>query len=196
MDSCLIDLKDLCCMATRVPQEITLREYTDWAENQVIKGNDSKNVLILASLGLDRVLDGDDVLKYFSAYLQEIGISIPEKDEMDYYYVRRAFKKVAFANTEKDLWYELSAYFSSWYLEFDNSSINKVIKYWHDVHDDFIYRCIDDYPYCVNIRHCDIPKEKHADYVRALAVRFYRLFSSEYSIFFVKTPGKLMPLRY
>ncbi|WP_261832583.1 hypothetical protein [Leminorella grimontii] len=194
MDVCLIDLKDLCGMAVRDIQDIHLREYTDWAEQQVIKGNASENVLILASLGLDPELDWYDVSRYFYAYLREVGVSIPERDEADYYYVRRAFKKIAFANSDEELWFEVAKYFSGWYLECDSSSINKVVWHWNRVYDDFAY--IDDDPYFLDMRYGNIPKEKHVDYVRALAVRFYRLFNSEHFILFLKKPGQLVALSY
>lgn len=194
MDASLIDLKDLCGMATRDLQIINLREYTDWAEQQVLKGNDSENVLMLASLGLDRELDWYDVSSYFYAYLKEIGASIPDKDEADYYYVRRAFKMIAYANTDEALWSEVSKYFSGWCLSFYREPLNNAVSYWNSVHDDFIYHYIDDYPYFLNVRHSGIPEEKRAGYVRALAERFYRLFNSEYFTFFVRAPGKLMSL--
>lgn len=120
MDSCLIDLKDLCGMAVRDLQDIDLREYTDWAELQVIKGNESENVLILASLGLDSELDWYDVSHYFYAYLREIEVSIQDRDEADYYYVRRAFKKIAFAHSNEELWFEVDKYFSGLYLACDS----------------------------------------------------------------------------
>lgn len=63
-------------------QHSFLREDFDrklilWAEEQIIGGNDSEPLLILASLGMDNEPDRVEVELYFSRYLAEQQISFP-----------------------------------------------------------------------------------------------------------------------
>lgn len=50
----------------------------DWAEQLLINGNSSDNVLILASLGLDKSPERNEVDKYFERALQDLGETEPE----------------------------------------------------------------------------------------------------------------------
>lgn len=50
----------------------------DWAEQLLINGNSSDNVLILASLGLDKHPSRNDVEHYFERALQDLGETEPE----------------------------------------------------------------------------------------------------------------------
>jgi len=48
-----------------------------WAEDQIIKGNDSETLLILASLGLDNQPERTEVELYISRYMAEQRIDLP-----------------------------------------------------------------------------------------------------------------------
>lgn len=50
----------------------------DWAEQLLINGSTSENVLILASLGLDKNPEHNDVENYFERALQDLGETEPE----------------------------------------------------------------------------------------------------------------------
>jgi hypothetical protein len=50
----------------------------DWAEQLLINGSTSENVLILASLGLDKNPEHSDVKNYFERALQDLGETEPE----------------------------------------------------------------------------------------------------------------------
>ncbi|MBU9835020.1 hypothetical protein J1786_09370 [Rahnella sp. L72c] len=50
----------------------------DWAEQLLINGNSSDNVLILASLGLDKSPERNEVDKYFERALQDLRETEPE----------------------------------------------------------------------------------------------------------------------
>ena len=41
----------------------------NWAEKQVMQNNDSEILLIIASLGLDKQIDSDEVITYLKRYL-------------------------------------------------------------------------------------------------------------------------------
>ncbi|KES17492.1 hypothetical protein GASC598I20_010520 [Gilliamella apicola SCGC AB-598-I20] len=43
----------------------------NWAEKQVMQNNDSEILLIIASLGLDKQIDSDEVITYLKRYLAE-----------------------------------------------------------------------------------------------------------------------------
>lgn len=51
--------------------------YTDWAEQQLINGSESEAILILASLGLDKQLDRQEVEFYFQRYIESADIIPP-----------------------------------------------------------------------------------------------------------------------
>lgn len=60
--------------------------YTHWAEQQLIDGNPSESILILASLGLDKQIERSEVTFYFTRYLQESGIEWPsQRDSLRHY---------------------------------------------------------------------------------------------------------------
>ncbi|WP_140920348.1 hypothetical protein [Limnobaculum xujianqingii] len=51
--------------------------YTDWAEQQLVNGSESEAILILASLGLDKQLDRQEVEFYFQRYIESADIIPP-----------------------------------------------------------------------------------------------------------------------
>ncbi|ABP62179.1 hypothetical protein [Enterobacter sp. 638] len=58
--------------------EASDKEIVEWAEHQVMQGNDSEAVLILASLNLDKHPNSDEVRMYLDRYLLESGQSLPD----------------------------------------------------------------------------------------------------------------------
>lgn len=49
----------------------------EWAERELLSGNDSESLLILASLNLDKYPDSDEIERYLHAYMFEKQIVIP-----------------------------------------------------------------------------------------------------------------------
>ena len=61
MDSYQVDFRDLIGMRKINQVGLLVEVFTDWAEKQVSNGNTSTNILILASLGLDKDISKDEV---------------------------------------------------------------------------------------------------------------------------------------
>ncbi|CRH35775.1 hypothetical protein V462_09780 [Pantoea ananatis 15320] len=64
------------------------KEITEWAEREIIAGNDSETVLILASLNLDKKPDQYEVKYYLSAYMRQEGIFMPNLSESSVVWLR------------------------------------------------------------------------------------------------------------
>ncbi|UAN43557.1 hypothetical protein KGP17_13660 [Serratia sp. JSRIV001] len=176
------DLKDLLAK-TRPDFTIqNLRDFTDWAEQRVLAGDPSSNLLILASLGLDKELVREEVQTYFAAYLKDIGKTYPDSLEATVYYFRRCFKILAWSENENVVWGTLIDTFDRWY-DFDSPMLSRVVNYWNGVRSDFV-DCFDEeygYLHVMFPRHFDIPRQKQFDYIRETAKRFFWLLECEYT---------------
>lgn len=54
-----------------------VKAITEWAEQDVISGNDSESLLILASLNLDKTPDVDEFHYYLDRFMLDAGLSYP-----------------------------------------------------------------------------------------------------------------------
>jgi len=77
-------LNDLLCLSTfkqslePVVSDDIIKAITEWAEQEVMAGNGSESLLILASLNLDQTPDTDEVYHYLDRFMREAGIRYPE----------------------------------------------------------------------------------------------------------------------
>jgi len=55
-------------------------DYTDWAMAMLDSGSDSENIAILASLGLEKNPDSEEVKNYFYRSLNDLGIELPTQE--------------------------------------------------------------------------------------------------------------------
>ncbi len=62
----------------RVLGTVQPQDFSNWAENLLLQGCDSKNVAILAILGLERFPDSYEVEHYFEKCIDELGLVLPE----------------------------------------------------------------------------------------------------------------------
>ena len=70
----------------RILGNASAKDYTGWAESLLYENVDSKNVAILAGLGLDRDPDPEDVEFYFKKCIQDLGLELPsDKDGLKNY---------------------------------------------------------------------------------------------------------------
>ena len=62
------------------------RDYTAWAESLLREGIEDENIVILASIGLERDPDSEEVQSYFQKSLRDLGLSLPpDKDALRIY---------------------------------------------------------------------------------------------------------------
>jgi|GEM_PF-6552300 len=74
----ILSLRCIYDYDSRIPNLfLSLKMITNWAEEEVIQGNLSESLLILASLGLDTKIDSDEIQLYLDHYLAENDIKRP-----------------------------------------------------------------------------------------------------------------------
>lgn len=66
--------------------EVEPKDYTDWAECMLVRGENSPNIAILAGLGLELTPDMEEIRLYFSRCLKDLGLKLPslEKGFLDF----------------------------------------------------------------------------------------------------------------
>lgn len=180
MDRKHIDLPDLLSVRFSYSPDADLRAFTDWAERRVSENEGNDSLLILASLGLDKDLSGYEVYHYFDVYLSDNAISHPTSVELLAFSVRYWLKSIAFSASENGLWAGLTRF--NYYNNDASGLLKNIIDYWSDAHDDFINFCDEDEDYFFLSRasHKFIVKASRPIYVRQTALRFIRLFDSDY----------------
>ncbi|HDR2474009.1 TPA: hypothetical protein QCI26_003735 [Enterobacter soli] len=176
-----IDFHDLLGIRKTNLPGLDRRSFTDWAEKQIINGNNSSNLLILASLGLDKELSKDEVFHYFDEYLAEVRQHLPNEREALILSLRMSFKKLAYLQDENDIWNELTKTFLQWY-DLPSGLLNRVVAYWSALHDDFINNYDEEFGYYyLNYQmHGNIKQDQQVAYIRACATRFLRLYEEEF----------------
>ncbi|WP_026472087.1 hypothetical protein [Alkanindiges illinoisensis] len=60
---------------------VQLRNYSDWAESLLDQGNESENIMILASFGLDKNIDKYEIETYFEKCLSELKLKLPTREK-------------------------------------------------------------------------------------------------------------------
>ena len=77
------DLHEILCLKTvgEAFEAYRVDDYDkmiiEWAEKELLSGNSSESLLILASLNLDKHPDSDEIERYLHAYMLEKNIVIP-----------------------------------------------------------------------------------------------------------------------
>ncbi|AIR69209.1 hypothetical protein NM75_01340 [Dickeya fangzhongdai] len=181
VDTRFLDIKDLLAMKCSNLILPDLRVFTDWAEKTMIEGSESSNILILASLGLDKNLEKEDVFFYFDAYLREICVDYPDSLESLFFYFRYSFRRILFSEHERDVYNTLHD-IGCRYIESDSPALHRVISYWSGVYNDFVCNYDDEcgYLYIQYERHKEIPHEQAIDYIKLAAKRFLRYMDCDY----------------
>ncbi|MBL5882547.1 MULTISPECIES: MerR family transcriptional regulator [Lelliottia] len=181
MDGYAVDFHDLLGIRKLNKPGLDRRAFTDWAEQQISVGSSSSNLLILASLGLDKEISKDEVFHYFDAYIDEVGYQLPDDHEAFVLSLRLTFKKLAYPLSEHDLWSELSKTFVQWY-DLPAGLLNRVVSYWSALHDDFVNNYEEGlgYYYLNYQLHGNVRPHQQADYIKTCALRFLRLYDEAY----------------
>lgn len=182
MDKKHIDLADLLSVRFSYSPDADMLAFTDWAEQRLSENEVNENVLILASLGLDKAISQYEVYRYFDAYLLDNAIAHPSPFELQTMIVRYALKRIAFSASEAEVWSGLT-HFKDFDYEVGPSRILKnIVSYLTDTYEDFVNYYDEDegYFYLRRPRHELIVKESQAKYVQESAMRFLRLFEGEY----------------
>ncbi|MBK4785727.1 MAG: hypothetical protein FT714_17080 [Pantoea sp. Pent] len=88
------DLHEILCLKTvgEASKAYRVDDYdrmiTEWAERELLSGNSSESLLILASLNLDKHLDSDEIERYLHAYMLEKNIVMPSFSASEFTWLR------------------------------------------------------------------------------------------------------------
>lgn len=147
----------------------------NWAENQVMQGSNSETLLVIASLGLDRQIDSDEVNSYLKRYLFEENISIPEINYSCLVFMRLFIQKIMICNNLGDI-DNILANFVFKYIEFGNKCFHQIKSYWL-----FIYYDYFDMYDGLNCYYAEkqLSEEVRYNEIKFLAERFYRLLNNK-----------------
>lgn len=85
------------------------KKIITWAEGQVVQGNQSESLLILASLGLDIIPERHEFEQYLSRFLSEQQISLPPQKTAALIWLKIFLWELAESDSKKDV--ELRLYF-------------------------------------------------------------------------------------
>jgi len=102
-------LHDLLCFKEsskifRMGEEDTFNKLiTEWAEKEVMSGNNSSTLLIIASLNLDAQPDRNDVESYLPRYLNEISINYPTYKISLLVWLKHKISLIYHADSAKDI---------------------------------------------------------------------------------------------
>ncbi|WP_334319871.1 hypothetical protein [Gilliamella apicola] len=147
----------------------------DWAEKQVMQGDDSEILLIIASLGLDKKIDSDEVMTYLKRYLSEKNISIPSINYSCLVFMRLFSQKIMICNSLKDIG-DLLHSFVFKYIEFGNRYFHRIKHYWLFIYYDYFDMYDGLNCYCAEKQ---LSEAKRYTRIKALAKRFYAFLNNK-----------------
>ncbi|MHA7848580.1 hypothetical protein [Serratia sp. D1N4] len=175
-------LTDLLCLM-QIDRPIDhIKAVTEWAEREVMSGNGSETLLILAALSLDKTLDEYEVMLYLDRYLIEVGISYPSRELSALIWLRIQLWQLTHsedANTAESLLY----LFVKTYFWFGPRFFSKTCDYLNWLYYSIFDDCSDLYP-------SEASKMTEADilsYIRKYVAPFERiLFNDDWLNFLSK----------
>lgn len=140
-------------------------DYIDWAENLLTEGVESENIAILASLGLDKQPDSEDIKIFFQKSLKDLNLELPKKEDALLTYSRYLCAKIVNAEiSSKKGVSELSHFFYQ-------SDYEAIYGIWDELNDDIWVVNNGEY-YLFN---SDLTKENTDHYVKKVAKQFIQL---------------------
>lgn len=140
-------------------------DYIDWAENLLTEGVESENVAILASLGLDKQPDSEDIKIFFKKSLKDLNLELPlKKDGLLAYAVYLCKKIVNGEISSKKGVNELSHFFYQ-------SGYEPIYGVWDELNDDI---------WAINngghhLFNSNLTKENIDQYIKKMASQFIQL---------------------
>lgn len=120
MESFNYTLHDLLCLSEfrkvipATGMDDICKAITEWAEQEVLSGNDSGTLLILASLNLDKTPDEDEVRRYFDRYRAETGLSYPAQNFSALIWLKIQISKLIHASNAQSAVVYLSFFATTW----------------------------------------------------------------------------------
>jgi len=175
-----IDLKDLLAFAHKGFPLEHLRQFTDWAENKVMYGYSNDNLLILASLGLDNIIDRYEVQSWFDRVISDLNIPPQPTIIKIFYYHRYLFKCMMNANDNNFL-YELLLEASSYNWDVNNRSWYAIVDFLSEIRTNLFEDSYsdDEFTYFTRDIFYEILKIGREEYLRDVSKRLFKFLDND-----------------
>ncbi|OQX01574.1 MAG: hypothetical protein BWK73_45635 [Thiothrix lacustris] len=145
------------------------KDYADWAESLLHEDIESENVAILASIGLERNPDSEEIEVYFKKSLTDLNLVLPSEVISLAFYAKALCHQIVLGDVDpkKGLGILEACYSKSGY--------KTIYSIWEELAEDL---------WMVNAReHCifnaGLTKENASDYIKSVAAQFIVLLESE-----------------
>ncbi|RKS84452.1 hypothetical protein DES39_2126 [Orbus hercynius] len=171
----ILSLRCLYAYDERIPKLfLSLAMVTDWAENEVIQGNQSEPLFILASLGLDSKIDPNEAQLYLDRYLVENNIKRPTLDYSCLIFFKIFVGRIACSKSLEEISELMSEVLFRWY-DFENRYFNNIYQYLTHIYYQYFDYYIDSY--CIDSEQ-QLSETERYNIVKSLAERFYKLLNN------------------
>uniref|UniRef100_A0A8H9YNP1 Uncharacterized protein n=1 Tax=Pseudomonas tritici TaxID=2745518 RepID=A0A8H9YNP1_9PSED len=148
------------------------KEIVEWAERQVMKGNDSEALLILASLNLDKHPNSDEVRMYLDRYLRESGLALPGAKISTLIWLKLQLWNIIQCEDAKEA--ETALYdFAIAYLDFPPPFFTRTCRYFNWLY----YRLYDDLGGEYQTLASEMSDSALLSYIKSHTTPFYRVLS-------------------
>lgn len=171
-------LHDLLCLRQfneihgALHAEASDKEIVEWAERQVMQGNDSEALLILASLNLDKHPNSDEVRMYLDRYLRESGQALPDAKISTLIWLKLQLWNIIQCEDAKEA--ETVLYdFAIAYLDFPPPFFTRTCRYFNWLY----YRLYDDIGGEYQKLASEMSDSALLSYIKSLTTPFYRVLS-------------------
>jgi hypothetical protein len=149
------------------------RMIIEWAERELLSGNSSETLLILASLNLDKHPDSDEIERYLHTYILENKINVPDISTSSITWLRFKAWFLMQADTSKEVELRLHQ-IPAFHLSTNSRIVSNICWQFYGIYDELYDDWGPDYPSKASaMSEADI-----LDYVKCRVKPFYRILCS------------------
>ncbi len=157
-------------LGARALGEDKTENYIHWAEQQLLRGDDSDNIAILAGLGLDKLIDREEVLFYFQRCLNDKGIELGSRQEQINTFIKYLCQQII---DDAENVYQYSHTLAQ--IHFSHTIDGDLLPIWGELNDDLCMLDSDD-PYFWNP---ELTRENQREFIGQVAQQFLRLMERD-----------------
>ncbi|MBD9553333.1 hypothetical protein IB221_13835 [Pantoea sp. PNT01] len=174
-----LSLEDLLCLKvfSETFEVIGLDDFikaiTNWAEREIIAGEESDTLLILASLNLEPTPDRHDVDKYLRIYQREKNIQNPDIYYSALVWLRREISYLITDSSSNEIEKRL-AFFTHYFSDYPPRAFARITN----LISNFYWELYDEAVPVFNSRASEMSEHQLITYVRTRLRPFYRILSN------------------
>lgn len=124
----LLCLSKFKLQSASVVSDDIIKNITQWAEQEVMSGNENESLLILASLNLDDTPDANDVYDYLERFMRESGISYPGDEISALSWLKITLWNINQSTDAKDA-EDFLCFFTQYYWDYSPAFFSNVCNY-------------------------------------------------------------------